>query len=94
MGDWGSGVPGGGDLNGNGKFDPGDMEMWHDINKNASKGGGSSGGGGYSGGGCGLWAWILILMVICACIEVFVGKGGGAILFFIVMYILWMMGKL
>ena len=33
MDDWGSGFPSGADLNGNGSFDPGDMEIWHDIEK-------------------------------------------------------------
>ena len=37
MDDWGSGFPSGADLNGNGKFDPADIEIWHDIEKGSKR---------------------------------------------------------
>lgn len=60
MGDFGNGF-GGGDLNGNGHFDPGDYEMWKDIHN------GSSSGGSYSGsGGSGLGVVLLALLgMVC-----------------------------
>ena len=53
MGDFGNGFSGG-DLNGNGRFDGGDYEIWKDI-EHSSK-------GGYSGSGLGeIIGWFLII---------------------------------
>ena len=81
MGDWGGGVPGG-DLNGNGKFDPGDFEIWQDIEHGSRGGGGNRG----NGGGCGGW---LLFLIICMVLELFV-RGLGTLVFFVGAYFYWM----
>ena len=77
MGDYGFG----GDLNGNGKFDPGDYEIWKDTMK------GSSGGGGNSGGGSSAGIWIFFL--VCAVIGGINGTA-GALLLLLGLYAYWM----
>lgn len=80
MGDYGFG----GDLNGNGKFDPGDYEIWKDTMKDPPGGGGGGNSGGSSGAG--LLIFILICLVVGAVNELL-----GALMLFFGLYIRWLM---
>ena len=98
MDDWGGGIPDGGDLNGNGEFDPGDIEIWNDI-EGSSGGGGSSGGfgsggssggrSGGNGGGCGCGTLLIVILLLFVIVGLSFGEL-GMVLLLLVFYFIWL----